>query len=116
MSRKLCVAAVLAVMLTTGCTSHPVPPPTTPPATTAPARGQARTALPAAATAVVPGASAVELALGTSQALFTAAPAVVLAALDDANAIAKGAKTATTLGVPLLLSPHVSISASPSPS
>src|SRR6185369_3084972 len=104
------------VMLAAGCTSHPVATPT--PSPTA-VKGQARTAMPAAATSVVPGASAAELAIATSHALFTSAPAVVLAALDDAAAITKAATTATGLGVPLLLSPaspKPSASASPAPS
>jgi len=110
------LAAFTTVMLAAGCTSHPVATPT--PSPTA-VKGQARTAMPAAATSVVPGASAAELAIATSHALFTSAPAVVLAALDDAAAITKAATTATGLGVPLLLSPaspKPSASASPAPS
>ena len=113
MSRKLSVAAVLAVLLTAACTSHPAQAPPTPSPTPS-AKTQAHTALPAAATTVVPGSSASELALATSKALFTSAPAVVLAAVDDAAAITKGATTATNLGVPLLLSPKLAVSASPS--
>jgi hypothetical protein len=112
MSRKLTVAAVLAVMLTAACTSHPAPTPT--PAPTTPSRVTPRTAMPAAATSVAAGSTAPELAIAASQALFTSSPAVVLAALNDATAIGKGATTATTLGVPLLLSPPVSASPPPS--
>jgi hypothetical protein len=115
MSRKHNVAAVLAVLLTAACTSHPAPAPTPSPTPSA-AKTQAHTALPAAATTVLPGSSAAELALAASKALFTSAPAVVLAAVDDAAAIAKGATTATNLGVPLLLSPKLAASASASPS
>jgi hypothetical protein len=116
MSRKPSVAAVLAVLLTAACTSHPAPTPPTPSPTPSAAKTRAQTALPAAATTVVPGSSAAELALATSKALFTSAPAVVLAAVDDAAAITKGATTAANLGVPLLVSPKLAAVPSPSPS
>src|SRR5262245_32875827 len=109
----IALAVFAAVMLTAGCTSHPAPTPTVTP--TSPVRGQARTAMPAAPTTVVPGSSAAELAIATSHALFISAPAVVLAALDEPAAIAKGATTATGLGVPLLLSPASPARPSPSP-
>jgi hypothetical protein len=116
MSRNIsALAALLAVGLAAGCTSHPNSNPTITPT---PDKRQARTAMPAAATTVVPGSSAAELAVAASHALFMSAPAVVLAALDDAKAITKGATTATGLGVPLLLTPAAAPlpSAPPSPS
>ena len=116
MSRKLSVAAVLAVLFTAACTSHPAATPPPPSPTPSVEKTQATTALPAAATTVVPGTSAAELALAASKALFTSAPAVVLAAIDDAAAITKGATTATNLGVPLLLSPKLAAVPSPAPS
>jgi len=103
--------ALVAVILAGGCSAdRPAPtatsPPAPPPTTSAPPAGPLpRTALPAAATTVVAGAGAVELAVGVSRALFQYAPAVVLAGEGDRAAMTRGSATAVRLGVPLLLAP-----------
>jgi hypothetical protein len=64
-----------------------------------------RAVMPAEKTVVVPGATASELAIGVSRAIFRAAPAVVLVAADDEGAMGQAADRAQALGVPLLVTP-----------
>ncbi len=99
------LAGVAAV---TGCTTGPPPAPATSvntPSPAAPAPPVPRTALPAAETTVLAGASAVDLALAISGALYHDAPAVVLTAEADAAGMPGAISTAVDLGVPLLLVP-----------
>ena len=65
----------------------------------------------AAPPSVVPGATASELAVGTSAALYESAPVVVLAGEADAAARTRGESLAVSLGVPLLLSPSAGAAA-----
>ena len=51
------------------------------------------------------GTAAVQLAAGTSRALFGSSPVVLLAAEDDEAGLAEAAARATELGVPVLLTP-----------
>lgn len=60
---------------------------------------------PEAATTVVPGATAVDLATAASAALFATAPVAVLAPDGDAEAQAEAAEAGERLGAPLLLTP-----------
>src|SRR5690606_24041475 len=100
MSRFGRAAAMVSVLLVAGCTSGDgSQPPVDPPARTA------QTALPDAATTVVDGAEAAELALATSRALYQSAPAVVLVAAGEAAAVGRAGEVAVALGVPLLVTP-----------
>jgi hypothetical protein len=75
-----------------------------------------RTAAPAAATTVLGGGTAVELALATSAALFLHAPVVVLAgAADDDGAVDRAAEAAVDVGAPLLLVPEGAGATAPTP-
>jgi hypothetical protein len=88
----------VAVLIVTGCTPGSGRPPLSTPA-------HSRAVLPAAETTVVSGATAAELALAISQALFHHSPAVVLAAEDDEANLAQASKNAIEMGAPLLLTP-----------
>lgn len=89
------LVALVCVLLVGGCTSggsEPIDP-------------QASTALPDTTTTVIDGVAAAELALATSRALYVSAPAVVLVAEDEVEAVPRASDVAVTLGVPLLVTP-----------
>jgi hypothetical protein len=92
--------ALLAVLSAAACSSSSASGPPGEPAPERPAEPQL-----AAVTqpVTVLDGDAAELALGTSQALWTTAPLVAVAAVDDPDAIGEAADAAETLGVPLLL-------------
>ncbi len=106
-------AALVGALLVGGCTSAPATP--RPTATPSPTLGvaQAQPTLPAAATTVVEGTTAAQLALATSRALFGHSPAVVLAGESDAPSLDRAVKTAVDLGVPLLLTPATATPSAP---
>ncbi|HEX6873543.1 MAG TPA: hypothetical protein VF163_20790, partial [Micromonosporaceae bacterium] len=99
-------AIAVCLLLVTGCTADPAgSPPAGPTPSPAPAAPTSRTVLPDQATTVIEGATAAELAVATSRALFREAPAVVLVADGDEASQAAAAEAAVRLGVPLLLTP-----------
>jgi hypothetical protein len=65
------------------------------------------TAMPEAATTVVAGEDAAELAIATSRTLYQRAAAVVLVGADDAANLESATARAVELGIPLLLTPAV---------
>lgn len=95
--------AALALLAVAACTSAPAAPDGS--RDEQPQVKRARVQLPDAATVVLPGGSAEQLALETSQALFTSSPLVVWASAGDAAAHTSAAVAAQSLGAPLLLSP-----------
>jgi hypothetical protein len=94
---------VSTLALLAGCTGGPKPQPSG--SATTPARPHANLSMPAGDTTIATGTAAADLAISTSQALFTQAPAVVLVGETDEASMAKATSTATTLGVPVLLTP-----------
>lgn len=68
---------------------------------------QAQTSSPPDALTVVASGTDVGTALGTSRALFTHSPVVIVAPTGDADAAELAAGTAVDLGVPLLIAPAV---------
>ena len=66
---------------------------------------QAQTSSPPDAVTVVASGTDVGTALGTSRALFTHSPVVIVAPTGDADAAELAAGTAVDLGVPLLIAP-----------
>src|SRR5262245_46361647 len=102
------VLAGAVVVLVAGCSANgpaqpPAPSPTATPSPSAPpppAPG-GWTRMPAGATTVVEGSAAVDLAVGTSRALFDHAPVVVVAAEGDAAGVARGSSAAVDRQIPL---------------
>jgi hypothetical protein len=99
------VVGLLGLLLVAGCTADR-PEPDAPDPTV-------RTALPDADTTVVEGTTAVELAVGTSQALYLGSPAVVLVGDGDADALPRAVEVTVDLGVPLLVTPAAAEPAPP---
>jgi hypothetical protein len=102
-----CTIVAAGVLLTAACTAKAADPVQPVPSTSndVRARAETRTALPASDVVVVGGQNAAELALATSRALFTAAPAVVLVAEDDQASLPDATSMAVDLQVPVLLTP-----------
>jgi hypothetical protein len=94
-----CLVTLAGLLLASACTEDP-PTPNQPdqPAVEGPV-----TSLPEAATSVVGGADAVQLAVAASAALFASSPVVLVAAEDDEPGLTEAATRAADLGVPLLL-------------
>lgn len=91
---------LLGVALVAGCTGDATPP--EPSFAT-----QVQTGLPDAETTVLAGDGPVELAVAASRALYRSAPAVVLVgAVEEADVVERAGGVATTLGVPLLVTPQ----------
>ncbi|MGE5156393.1 MAG: hypothetical protein ACM3JP_02730, partial [Betaproteobacteria bacterium] len=104
------LVSLTVVSLLAGCTGKPSPTTSATPHASATTRPEpdgphAHIALPQSDTVIARGASAADLAISTSQALFQQTPAVVLVGETDEASMAAGARTATKLGVPLLLTP-----------
>ena len=105
MARSLtCLVTLVGLVLAAGCTGDPAPDPVPSPSVAAAPRGPATT-LPGATTSLVAGTTAVQLAVGTSRALFGSSPVVLLVAEDDEAGVAEATARATELGVPVLLTP-----------
>ena len=118
MHRYRASLAVVCVLLTTagcvrenGTAARRAQVPSRSPSPTPPV-AQLQTTVPVADTTVLAGRTATELALATSRVLYARSPAVVLVGDGDPASLGRAAKTAVTLGVPLLLTP---VTASPSP-
>jgi hypothetical protein len=103
--RALAAAMLVSVLAATGCSavrelrggSE---------AASSQGESQTTTAQPKAETTVVPGTTAAQLALATSQALYQRASAVVLVGEDDQASLPEAASAAVRLGVPLLVTPR----------
>jgi hypothetical protein len=97
------VAGLLGLLVVAGCAADREPEPD----------ATVRTALPDAETTVVEGTGAVELAVGTSRALYLGSPAVVLVGDGDADAVPRATEVAVDLGVPVLVTPTAAETAPP---
>ncbi|WP_141372679.1 hypothetical protein [Cellulomonas cellasea] len=98
--------AVGAVVALAACTADPAPGPSRTDgasASASPERLAAQAQAPGAPVTLVPDGAPEAVALATSRALFTTAPAVVLAPADDARAVLLAASGAVRLGAPVLL-------------
>ena len=94
-----CLVTLAGLLLASACTDEtPTPNQSVQPAVEGPV-----TSLPEAATSVVAGPDAVQLAVGASAALFFSSPVVLLAAEDDEPGLTDAVTRAADLGVPLLL-------------
>src|SRR5688572_28962696 len=94
----LAAMILVGVLITSACTQDGGP-------AFVPPLAQRRTMLPAEPTAIAAGATAAEVGLATSKALFRRAPAVVLVGEGDQAELPMAAESAIRLGVPLLLTP-----------
>ncbi|WP_258723727.1 hypothetical protein [Cellulomonas sp. NS3] len=102
----LALVAAGAVVALAACTADPSPRPSrTDGASASPSseRLAAQAQAPGAPVTLVPDGAPEAVALATSRALFTAAPAVVLAPADDARAVLLAGSAAVRLGAPVLL-------------
>lgn len=102
----LAVVAAGALVALAACTADPSPRPSrTGGASASPSaeRLAAQAQAPGAPVTLVPDGAPEAVALATSRALFTAAPAVVLAPADDARAVLLAGSAAVRLGAPVLL-------------
>ncbi|MBB2921364.1 hypothetical protein [Cellulomonas cellasea] len=98
--------AVGAVVALAACTADPPPGPGRTDgasASASPERLAAQAQAPGGPVTLVPDGTPEAVALATSRALFTTAPAVVLAPADDARAVLLAASGAVGLGAPVLL-------------
>ena len=99
------VAALACAIVLGGCTLGAGAPEVKPSATSSSAQPTPEVAMPPEPTTVVPGDTAVELAIATSRALYRHAPTVVLVAEDDHGGLTEATAKAVSLGVPLLVTP-----------